>query len=540
LKFRSHARLDGLGDGTDLVDLEEETVAGRLLDGHLDALGVGDRKVVADHLDLGGLVEVDPRGEVVLVEGVLDRANVILLNVWVVEGSELLAGDPLGLVRVGVLRQSASVDIGSRSETHLEVEVVLAVLVELGRGNVEADLDLASVAGLLDGLGEEVEGLLGTRDVGSETTLVTDVGSCDTVSPAVPCATRTPAPSRPPRAVGSLGLTVNAVFLRDDLLEGVVDLSAHLHGLGERLGAGGEEHELLEGEGVTGVGSTVDDVKGRAGEDEGGLDTGNLGEVLVEGNALGGRCQLIPRNFESPLEESVDFGGRKQQRLTLSAAAASETAMETARMALAPSLALLGVPSSLIKRSSTSFCEVTARPDLMSSGAMMSLTFLTAVRTPARRVEHTCHRRARERCAAGEGKDGRAIEGSNDQHSHAADTMRVRMLTLAHVLLGLVTELDGLVDTGRSAGRDLGAEEALLGVEVDLDGGVACDRQSRGSKTGWVWEVGVGRNMKYGGVLMREVRRGKRRWESQCQRWSPLRDAEKRRAPFSGWGGYVA
>jgi hypothetical protein len=81
LKFRSHARLDGLGDGTDLVDLEEETVAGRLLDGHLDALGVGDRKVVADHLDLGGLVEVDPRGEVVLVEGVLDRANVILLNV---------------------------------------------------------------------------------------------------------------------------------------------------------------------------------------------------------------------------------------------------------------------------------------------------------------------------------------------------------------------------------------------------------------------------------------------------------------------------
>jgi hypothetical protein len=40
--------------------------------------------------------------------------------------------------------------------------------------------------------------------------------------------------------------------------------------------------------------------------------------------------------------------------------------------------------------------------------------------------------------------------------------------------------------------------------------------------------------MKYGGVLMREVRRGKRRWESQCQRWSPLRDAEKRRAPFSG------
>jgi hypothetical protein len=51
---------------------------------------------------------VNPRGEVVLVEGVLDRADVVLLNVRVVEGSELLASDPLGLVRVGVLRQSAA------------------------------------------------------------------------------------------------------------------------------------------------------------------------------------------------------------------------------------------------------------------------------------------------------------------------------------------------------------------------------------------------------------------------------------------------
>lgn len=294
LECRSHARLDGLGDGTDLVDLEEETVAGRLLDGHLDALGVGDRKVVTDHLDLGGLVEVNPRGEVVLVEGVLDRADVVLLNVRVVEGSELLAGDPLGLVRVGVLRPSASVNIGPRSATRLEVKVVLAVLVELGGGNVKTNLDLAGVAGLLDGLGEEVEGLLGTRDVGSETTLVTDVGSCGIVSPAVPRADRTLAPSPPPRASATLELTVNAILLRDDLLEGVVNLSAHLHGLGERLGAGGEEHELLEGEGVAGVGSTVDDVEGRAGEDEGGLDAGDLGEVLVKGNALEGGVSANP------------------------------------------------------------------------------------------------------------------------------------------------------------------------------------------------------------------------------------------------------
>ena len=58
----------------------------------------------------------------------------------------------------------------------LEVKVVLALLVELGGSDIETDLDLASVTGLLDSLGEEVEGLLGTRDVGGETSLITNVG----------------------------------------------------------------------------------------------------------------------------------------------------------------------------------------------------------------------------------------------------------------------------------------------------------------------------------------------------------------------------
>ena len=56
---------------TDLVDLEEETVARLLLDGGLDALNVGDGEVVADDLVLGVRGQVSPRLPVVLVEGVL-------------------------------------------------------------------------------------------------------------------------------------------------------------------------------------------------------------------------------------------------------------------------------------------------------------------------------------------------------------------------------------------------------------------------------------------------------------------------------------
>ena len=99
--------LDGLGDGTDLVDLQEQGVARLLLDGSLDSLRVGDGQVITNDLDLGRLVEVGPSLPVVLGEWVLDGADVVLFAVAVVELGELLTSEPLGRVRVGVLEQSA-------------------------------------------------------------------------------------------------------------------------------------------------------------------------------------------------------------------------------------------------------------------------------------------------------------------------------------------------------------------------------------------------------------------------------------------------
>ena len=139
--MQRNLRLDRLRDGTDLVNLEEETVAGLLLDRSLDAERVGDREVVADDLDAGLAGEVAPRLPVVLVEGVLDRHDRVLLDVAEVEVRKLNTGDPLRGVRVRVL----------------EVKVVLALLVELRRGNIQRNLDLALVPGLLNSLREELQ-----------------------------------------------------------------------------------------------------------------------------------------------------------------------------------------------------------------------------------------------------------------------------------------------------------------------------------------------------------------------------------------------
>jgi hypothetical protein len=87
-------------------------------------------------------------------------------------------------------------------------------------------------------------------------------------------------------------LTVDSVLLVDDLLEVVVGLGTHLHGLGERLGTGGQDHELLESQGVTSVGPSVDNVERRGRQGERSLDAGDLSQVLVQGDTLLGGTGL--------------------------------------------------------------------------------------------------------------------------------------------------------------------------------------------------------------------------------------------------------
>jgi len=97
------SRLNRLGDGTDLVDLQQQSVTGLLLDGSLDSDRVGNGQVITNDLDLGRLVEVGPSLPIILGEGVLDGTDVVVLAVAVVETGELLTSEPLGRVGVGVL-----------------------------------------------------------------------------------------------------------------------------------------------------------------------------------------------------------------------------------------------------------------------------------------------------------------------------------------------------------------------------------------------------------------------------------------------------
>lgn len=169
---------------------------------------------------------------------------------------------------------------------YLEVQVVLAFTVELGRGNIHGDLDLAGVTSLLDGIGDEVKGLLGGLDIGSDTTLVSDIAG---------------------------GLSIP---LLGQGLENLVHLGTLTHSFREGRGGAGDDHELLEGKATTSVGSystmnqqpekngaseawrrkrltSVNDVHERNRENIGLLGTRKVRDVSVEGDALENRAKEV-------------------------------------------------------------------------------------------------------------------------------------------------------------------------------------------------------------------------------------------------------
>lgn len=250
--------LDGLGDSADLVDLEQQSIASLLLHRSLDAHGVSDSQVIAHNLNISRSSQVRPGLPVVLVKGILDRDDRVVGRKLLVQRRQLLSRQQLGLVRVGVL----------------EVQIVLAIDIELGRRNVHADLDLVGIACLGDRGLEQLEPLGVVLDVGREATLVANVSG------------------------------VLAVLGLDDGLEGVVDLGADLHGLGKGFGARGQDHEFLHGQLVAGVGAAVDDIHSRDGENDLlAAVTGQVGNVAVQRNTLGGGAGL--EDGEGDTEDGV-------------------------------------------------------------------------------------------------------------------------------------------------------------------------------------------------------------------------------------------
>ncbi len=127
-------RRNRLGNRANLVHLEEQRVGRLFLNGNFDPLRARHCEVVRDDLRACASREVRPRCPVVLCERVLEQYQRILLQQVEVHVRQLRVRKEHFRVRLRTL----------------EIEVVLAILEELGRRGVEPELDLTLVPRILD------------------------------------------------------------------------------------------------------------------------------------------------------------------------------------------------------------------------------------------------------------------------------------------------------------------------------------------------------------------------------------------------------
>lgn len=102
----------------------------------------------------------------------------------------------------------------------------------------------------------------------------------------------------------------------------LVGFGALLEGFSKATCLGGEDHEFLEGETAAGVGTSVQDIEGRDGKDKGFFGSGEVGNVGVKWDSL-----------------KIRIHHQIEENHTFSAAAARVQAIDTPRIAFAPSLA---------------------------------------------------------------------------------------------------------------------------------------------------------------------------------------------------------
>ena len=72
--------LDSLSHAANLVDLQQQTIAGLLLNSSGDSLGVGDQQIVSHNLDAGAGGQLGITFPVILVKGILNTQNRVVTD----------------------------------------------------------------------------------------------------------------------------------------------------------------------------------------------------------------------------------------------------------------------------------------------------------------------------------------------------------------------------------------------------------------------------------------------------------------------------
>ncbi len=243
------------GERANLIEFDQQGVAGLLANAAADALGVGHQQVVANqlHLVAQGLLQHGPAFPVVLGQAVFQRNDGILVNPVFPELDQFFAGEGFAFT----------------------AQVVLAIFVKFrgrrvdGNGNFLADL----VACFLDGFHDDFDGLGVGLEAGSKAALVAHQ-----------------------RGVA---------FGFEHTLQRVVDFAAPAQGFGKGRRAQGHDEEFLHIHRLpAGVRAAVEDVHHRRGQHV----SVHAAQVAVKRQLQGSRRGLRHRQADAQNGVRTQFG----------------------------------------------------------------------------------------------------------------------------------------------------------------------------------------------------------------------------------------
>ena len=173
--------MNRLGEGTDLIDLQQQGVTGLLVNTGLDSGRVSDQQIVTDNLSVftNTLSKVNVAFPVILIEGVLDRNNWIVVDESAVDIGQLSWGNIARLViditSVVILEICFQLDTIVKTERLTQVVFVQIGLPELRSGNVHGNTDFTGVSGSGNSFDNQIKSVGVDQNVWGKATLITNI-----------------------------------------------------------------------------------------------------------------------------------------------------------------------------------------------------------------------------------------------------------------------------------------------------------------------------------------------------------------------------
>ena len=235
--------VDSLGEGADLVGLDQNRIGAFLGDAALQELDIGDKQIIANQLDAvtQTLGEDFPVGPIVLGKAVFDRNYGV-----VVDNPSIPVNEVVGRLPVAVGFQD-----------------IMILIVKFRGGDVHGDADIFAelVVSFIDGILDAFEWLVvAITNARSIATLVANSGG--------------------------------VVALFQDILQGMKNLGAHTNSIGDVASAGRDNHVFLEVGRPGGMLAAVHDI--HHGHRDGHFisGAGKLSDVLIKWHLAGASVGL--------------------------------------------------------------------------------------------------------------------------------------------------------------------------------------------------------------------------------------------------------